>query len=381
MRALRRCSVHADVPASLDTKSLARRLFELAGDERNVQVDFLLHLAEFDRREAHLDAGYPSLWAYCLSALHLREGAAGRRIAAMRVLRRLPRLEAPLRDGRLCPSTAALLGPLLTEENLDDLVARAAFKTKAEVDHLVATLKPRSAPAEGIRRIATVVEAPREPRGPLTLALSPGGGEGTISTAPVAPPPSDPDPAPAPPRAPVELRAVSEDRWSLRVTIDRGLKEDLETLKNLLGHKVPNGDLAAVLHEAVRCGIERHGKRKGAVRPARARKEPPTPSPDADPRAIPAEVRRQVWERDGGSCTWVGEDGRRCGSRFQVEIDHVDPVARGGTATLDRLRLACRAHNRRYAELVYGEEHMAQFRRCTRSGEDTIASGSAPIVK
>ncbi len=61
---------------------------------------------------------------------------------------------------------------------------------------------------------------------------------------------------PAPPRAAVEIRAVSEDQGSLRVTIDRGLEEDLETLKNLLGHKVANGDLAAVLREAIRCGIE-----------------------------------------------------------------------------------------------------------------------------
>ena len=53
--------MNASVPASLDSKTLARRLRELAGNERNVQVDFLLHLAEYDRREAFLDAGYPSL--------------------------------------------------------------------------------------------------------------------------------------------------------------------------------------------------------------------------------------------------------------------------------------------------------------------------------
>ena len=113
--------MHGTVPADLDTKDLARRLSELAGDERNVLVDFLLHLAVFDDRRGYLDAGYPSLWSWCLSVLHLREGAAGRRIAAMKVLRQFPRLEAPLRDGRLCPSTVSLLGPLFTEENLEDL--------------------------------------------------------------------------------------------------------------------------------------------------------------------------------------------------------------------------------------------------------------------
>ena len=34
-------------------------------------------------------------------------------------------------------------------------------------------------------------------------------------------------------------------------------------------HKVPDGDLTAVLREAVRCAVEHHGKRRGAVKPAR----------------------------------------------------------------------------------------------------------------
>jgi hypothetical protein len=69
-------------PSSLDSAALAGRLRDLAGDERNVQVDFLLHLDEFDRRSAFLDAGFGSLWDYCLRALHLREGASFRRPVA-----------------------------------------------------------------------------------------------------------------------------------------------------------------------------------------------------------------------------------------------------------------------------------------------------------
>src|SRR5919201_2389723 len=143
--------MNALAPSALASDALACRLRELAGDERDVQVDFLLHLDEFDRRRAFLVAGYESLWTYCLSALHLREGPAGRRIGAMRVLRRFPALEGALRDGRLCLSTVTVLGPLLTNENLDDLVARAAYRTKSETEHLVASLQPRTAPKDGIR--------------------------------------------------------------------------------------------------------------------------------------------------------------------------------------------------------------------------------------
>src|SRR5918911_2211053 len=112
------------LPVSLDSGALSRRLGELAGHEREVQVEFLLHLAEYDRREAYREMGFDSLWTFCLRALHLREGAAGRRIAAMRVLRRLPSLAQALRDGQLCLSTVALLGPILTDKNLDEMVRR-----------------------------------------------------------------------------------------------------------------------------------------------------------------------------------------------------------------------------------------------------------------
>jgi len=162
------------------------------------------------------------------------------------------------------------------------------------------------------------------------------------------------------------MRPVSREEWSLRVTIDTGLKADLETLTNLLSH-TSGGDLAAVLHEAIRCGIEKHGKRKGAVKPARER--PPTPSEKADlvpgARAIPAAVRRQVWERDGGCCTWTSKDGRRCGSRWKLEIDHILPVALGGASTVENLRLCCRLHNLLHAEHVFGREHMARFATCS----------------
>ena len=48
-------------------------------------------------------------------------------------------------------------------------------------------------------------------------------------------------------------------------------------------------------------------------------------------RSIPAEVKREDWRRDIGCCTYVDpHTGRRCGSRFFLELDHIVPVARGG---------------------------------------------------
>jgi 5-methylcytosine-specific restriction endonuclease McrA len=77
-----------------------------------------------------------------------------------------------------------------------------------------------------------------------------------------------------------------------------------------------------------------------------------------DPRRIPAHVKRAVWKRDGGQCTFVSESGHRCEARGDVEFDHVTEVARGGGATADDLRLRCRGHNQHTAEQTFGAGFM-----------------------
>ena len=64
-------------------------------------------------------------------------------------------------------------------------------------------------------------------------------------------------------------------------------------------------------------------------------------------RAIPAAVRRLVWQRDGGRCRYRDPlTGRRCNSSHLLQIDHLLPVARGGGEEPSNLRLSCFAHHR-----------------------------------
>ncbi|MGC3997208.1 MAG: HNH endonuclease [Anaeromyxobacter sp.] len=372
----------------LDNSSLIARLHALASDERGFKVGFLLVLAEVERRKLYLEQGYPSLWAYCREVLHLSEDGAYRRITAMRLLSRFPSLEAPLREGRLSLSTLGMLRDVLTEENLEELVGSAAFKSKAEVERLVVTLKPREVPKDGVRRLPSTPPAASQPRpvdpaGVTALALAPAEAGPSQHQEPAVP--TAPSLSPSRP----ELHPVNAEQWSMRVTLDEAAHADLETLRELLSHKVPDGNLADVLKEALRCAVEKHTKRKGAVEVNRAAApapevstsatvSAPVPAPAApasstdplplfatayrfDPRTVTAEVRREVWARDGGCCSYVSPDGRRCCSRWQLELDHIDPEAMGGPATISNLRLRCRGHNLWAAVQSYGREKMAAF--------------------
>ena len=69
--------------------------------------------------------------------------------------------------------------------------------------------------------------------------------------------------------------------------------------------------------------------------------------PAASRRAIPAAVRRLVWQRDQGRCCYRDPiSGRRCTSAHLLQLDHLLPVAQGGGADPENLRLVCSAHHR-----------------------------------
>ena len=82
--------------------------------------------------------------------------------------------------------------------------------------------------------------------------------------------------------------------------------------------------------------------------------EAPTHRRDGPREAIPAAVRRAVWERDGGRCSWPIDGGGCCGSSHRLELDHVVPWARFGGRTEDNLRLLCGRHNRLAARQAFG---------------------------
>jgi 5-methylcytosine-specific restriction endonuclease McrA len=79
-------------------------------------------------------------------------------------------------------------------------------------------------------------------------------------------------------------------------------------------------------------------------------------------RSVPAAIRRTVFERDGGCCTFVDERGQRCRETHGLELHHRHPFGKRGPHTTSNLTLHCRAHNALAAERDFGAEQMARRR-------------------
>ncbi len=168
------------------------------------------------------------------------------------------------------------------------------------------------------------------------------------------------------------MKPLAPGRFDLRCTIDQETHDALRYAQELLSHELPSRDVPQVLKLAIKALIPQLEKRRFSATPRPRRRPGRRPE---DPRSVPADVQRAVWQRDDGQCTFVSEDGHRCQERKFVELDHVEAVARGGGATESNLRLLCWAHNQLEAERTFG----AEFMRHKRLGSAAArAGGGAP---
>jgi 5-methylcytosine-specific restriction endonuclease McrA len=336
------------VRTHLSDQTLLRDLAERLARERGNTAELLADLAEVDARRLYAQAGYPSMHAYCVHELLLSEDAASKRIQAARKAREFPAIFEAVADGRLHLSAVCLLAPYLTPENADELLAAAAHQSKAHISRCLAERFPQS---EMLTLVPTIPVAPalateqpdREGCPTNVRSCADQHAPGHVETAAAWP----------------KVAPIGAERFLWQLTVGRSAQEKLQHAQELLSHQIPTGDVAQVLERALEELIEKLEKRKFA---ATRRPCPNRRHSTQGTRHIPADVKRVVWERDGGQCTFVSQDGHRCQARKFLEFDHANPVARGGESTVDGLRLRCRAHNQYAAECAFGTEFMRRKR-------------------
>ena len=192
---------------------LLSEIKRLVNEERDIQIEVIHHLAEINARRLHEARGYSSLHEYAVRGLGYSDGAAQRRIKTMRLCADLPEVEELIRPGKLNLTSASQLQSMFerqqrsaqreaapeqvwNDEKKLDLVRKVEGKSTRETERLIADAAPE-------------VAAPQE-----------------------------------------RSRYLGNGKWELRIVVTETVWSELESLKDLLSHRIPsrsNSELLALL--------------------------------------------------------------------------------------------------------------------------------------
>jgi hypothetical protein len=351
------------LPSSLSESDLLLETKRAAGVARGATAALLALLAEVDSRESYVRLGFSSLFAYCTSVLRLSEPAAYSRITAARKARQFPEILSLIGEGALSLTTVGLLAPHLTEEAGHSLLEAARFKSKRDVERLVAALHPQPDIASSVRALPVrregsslgLVDRPQVGVAESTdLPCDPATGTGECARTPATEMAAAVNSSAAA-RRPTVIAPLAPRRYLIRMTVGEETHEKLQRARDLLRHVIPDGDPATIVDRALTVLLDQAERVKiGAV----ARPRPATGASCGRARGgqrnVPAQVRRAVWARDQGRCAFVGTEGR-CVATGRLEFPHVVPFALGGLTTEANLQLRCRVHNAFEASEIFGD--------------------------
>ncbi len=316
----------------LSKPDLLFRTKQLAFEERRITNELLHHLIEIESRMLHVELGYTSLHLYVTKELRFSDASAQRRIDAARLLRQVPAIETQLATGDLILGSVGKAQQFFRAERKRGVVLSASEKEKVMLSLV------------GL----SVLEV-----------------EGQLAE-------KNPDAFPV-----EKVRATSVDTVAITFTTDRELRQKLERVRKLYSNTNPNLSYAEMIEMLAEFYI---GKKEKSREPIKAEtggekssvqgfhlKEAssldlqPQRRNDALPlkrQAILAHLQRDVRTRDKNRCVWILPNGQKCGSQWQLELDHIKPHALGGTSTAANLRCLCRQHNMLAAQRVFGRDKM-----------------------
>jgi 5-methylcytosine-specific restriction endonuclease McrA len=297
--------------SSLTSKVLLANTRSLVSEERRATLALIEHLEEISHRKLYAELGYASLWEFATLELGLSEGAAQRRIQAMKLLRDVPEAKASIESGKLSLSNAAKVQSFRQAEkklgrtvNPSELVAKIESLSQRDCEKKLFEISPEALPRERERIVSAFEE--RE----LKLVVSP------------------------------------------------ELYEKLQRIKGHLAHAIPEATYAQLIDRMSDEVLARLEKNKGITQStAAAAVTTARPLPAGKRVYLPVALRKTVWARSGGRCE-IQHAGRHCNSRYRLELDHIIPLAMGGANDPMNLRLLCREHNQYEAWRKLGPERM-----------------------
>ncbi len=191
---------------TMTNEQIDLRLKTLFSQSRKIDKEVLDHINTIARRQAHLAWGYPTLFEWLTKGHGLSESTAYRRIESARLLSSIPELGQKIESGEVSLATLA--------------AARRAFKAQEKA---TATKIPVSTKAKIIENIQGKSSFEAEQ---ILVSIFPEIGPAMIRDKKIA----------------IDLATTR-----LHINISNDALADLDRLKSVLAHVVPNGEYGKII--------------------------------------------------------------------------------------------------------------------------------------
>lgn len=293
-------------------QELLSRTKDLVARERETVTEVLQHLREIERRRLFSDLGYSSLYDYCMKALDYSEAETKSPIDAMRLIRELPQIEEHVASGKLS------LTNLVKAQSFCRAEAKAAPMGVKEKLEILDSLKNKST-----RQAEKILFA-----------------QASVEPAPVK----------------EKIRQVTAELAEVKFAADDELLGKMTRLRGLLAHKNPNMKTSELINELCEIALNEidpiRKKTRSEKLPKVIRRAPDVKN--SSRQYISVKTRQEVWKKSEGKCSV-------CQSDFALEIDHIKPIAHGGSSDPNNLRILCRKCNQRAAIIKLVESTMNKY--------------------
>ncbi|MGZ3804547.1 MAG: HNH endonuclease [Pseudobdellovibrionaceae bacterium] len=300
------------------------RLEKLARSERKITYLVLYHINEVDSRKLYLGLGYNTLYKYLTQHLGYGERAAYDRMHAASLLSRSPSIGCKIEQGSLNLSQLVKVdqslkqedkaGKALSNKGTQELLAKIENKTLFETEKILACELNQT------------------------------------------------------PRTHQKVKPQKDESVRLELTLNQEQYEILKKAQSLISHSVPENNLAEVLTYLAQAYIK---KVEGSSKKVPSSKASPSQTEDLTQgfgkkpvspshpyktlrrkrKSLSLKIRRDVFQKAQHCCEYVDPvSGKRCKSRFQLQVDHRRPLACGGSDEISNLRVLCGVCNRQEAQ-------------------------------
>ncbi|MBC7385159.1 MAG: HNH endonuclease [Cryobacterium sp.] len=295
--------------------------------EKTATLELLNFLLQVEDQRTFAVVGYDSMFTYVRDGLGYSSAQASERVAAMRLLRKVPEVADGLKNGSQTLTSVAKIASHVRRENLNcqeatTLVFETANQTTEALEKYLLGMAQ--------------VEPPKVERAKIISA------ELTRLTIDV------------------------EEEFMALVTRIRELRGNpalplSEVFRHAMKEEIRTREPKEKVVKAKDVTVEIRSSESGLKQSGGSGAEIDSLNRS---RYISVRDRAATHARANGACEYVyPQTGKRCGSRFGLQMEHVIPFAKGGANTAENLVAYCPAHNRLSAVGEYGTEKMKGFYR------------------